>query len=203
MSFKTDTVEYDDMEFKATLKQYLDIRANVDPDKELKKRAINIGYKLIRIYMENGATKESITSTVKNLGFRVKIRDKIRQMTKTNKKGITRGLTRAQMIRRELKSRLQSIGLNASGWFPALIRLGANAYGGKLKRKPRGKVLGDLKFSRGGWSPYVELINQQSAAEFVADKAGNAIQLALELESEDMMKKIIQTQEKAAARAGL
>src|ERR1700744_2884535 len=68
----------DDRTFKKALSQSLDLKKNVDPPKELKRRAKNIGLRLIKIYKQKGVELEDITAKVRSLGNRVKVRPKIK-----------------------------------------------------------------------------------------------------------------------------
>lgn len=196
MSFKTPTAEYDDSGLKEALKEYCNWRKNIDPDKELKKRAIAIGYKLVKIYVTSGAQKEQIITQLKSLGYRVRIRQRFLQRGKAAR------LSRKKLIAMEVKARTNAVSFTASGWFAAIQRLGGNPSRG-LKRKLPGVVRGDLKEKLGGVNPFIELINLQPAAALVADRDGGAIQTALDLEVADIMVYVLRKQSEVAKRNGL
>lgn len=187
MSFKSDNVEYDDSGFRVALRDYLNWKKNIDPDNELKRRAKNIGMKLIRIYVKTGAQKKQIIAQVRKLGYRVKTRKRIKLLK----------LPRKEQIALEIKARANASGFTATGWFPAVFKLGGNP-----KQKSTGKLRGTLNSSLGGVDPWVELVNQQAAAGLVAERDGGAIQKALDEERDDILIKVIQYQERAAARNG-
>ncbi len=195
-------MEYDDSGLRSALRDYLDLRKNVDPGKELKKRAINIGYKLIIIYVRTGADKEEIMQAVKALGWRVKTRLKIRQRTRVGKKGKPVKLTRQQQILMEMKARANAASFTSTGWFTAITALGGNPRRA-LKKKFKGPVRGDIKQSLRGTDPFIQLENLQPAAELVANRDGGAIQKALDEERDDILVYVMRKQDEAAAKNGL
>lgn len=188
-----DNVSWEDAGFKKALKAYLDIKKNVDPKKELKKRAKNIGMRLIKIYKENGATPQEITAKVKSLGNHVKVRDRIKA------KGQAKGLTHKQMIAAELRARRSATGVTSTGWFPAVQKLGGQPKGKKGQRAGFGSLIEKLS----GLDMSETLVNSQPGAEIVAKKADSAVQQAMNKETADMVEYITKKQDQAARSNGL
>lgn len=195
MSFKTPTVEYDDSNFKAAFHDYCDLKKNVDPATELKRRAVNVGYKLVKIFVATGAQKEQIVQQLKSLGFRVRIRSKLAL------KGRMGGISRKRLIALETKARANAAGFTATGWFTAIKRLGGDPKRA-MKRNIGGPERGDLKKSM-GLSSWIELINMQPAAALVGDRDGGATQKALDDERDDMLVYVFRKLDQTARRNGL
>lgn len=181
----------DDREFQKSLRAYLDLRKTVDPKAELRRRAKNVGMRLVRIYKTKGVVLNEITAKVKSLGNRVKIRPKIRAK---------KGKTFQQMIRMELNARRSAKGFTATGWFPSVEKLGGNP---KREQRPgggprRGKLIERL----GLFETSETLVNQQPGAAHVQGKTTSLEQQALNQETADMVKYIIRKQAQAAKRNG-
>lgn len=195
---------WDDKNFKFALKEYLNLRKNVDPKKELKRRAKNVGIRLIKIYKDKGVSLDAITQKVKSLGARVKIRPRIRAKvfsTKLSKKGKPLRTPHQEMIAAELRARRSAKGFTATGWFPAVKALGGNP---RRRESPgTGPQRGTLIEKLGSGEMSETLINEQPGAELVMSKNGADIQKALDDETADMVSYIIKKQDEAARRNGL
>lgn len=189
---KSET-SFKDAGFQKALKQYLNLKKNVEPKKELRRRAKNIGIKLVKIYKEKGAKLDVITTKVKSLGNRVKIRSKIR--SKRGKKW-----THARMIAAELRARRSAKGFTATGWFPSVVKLGGNPRDTARRTGPRrGKLIESL----GGNNISETLVNQQPGAAHVKRMSKTLEQQAMDAETADMVKYIARKQNEAARKAGL
>lgn len=181
----------DDKDFQKSLKTYLDLRKNVDPKKELRRRAKNVGMRLTRIYKTKGVSLQEITAKVNSLGSRVKIRPKIRAK---------KGKTFRQKIRMELSARRSAKGFTATGWFPAVEKLGGNPK--RVQRPGGGPRRGKLIERMGFFEKSETLVNQQPGAAHVQGKTSALEQQALNQETADMVKYIQRKQAQAAKRSG-
>lgn len=203
MSNKAAT--WDDKNFQFALKEYCNLKKNVEPKKELRRRAKNIGMRLIKIYKEKGVSLDAITQKVKSLGVRVKIRPKIRAKTfaaKLSKKGKLLHTPHQEMIAAELRARRSAKGFTATGWFPAVKALGGNPR--RTERPGTGPQRGTLIEELGSDTEISEtLVNQQPGAELVMDKNDTDIQKALDDETLDMVTYIIKKQDEVARKNGL
>lgn len=184
----------DDRDFQKSLKQYLDLRKNVDPKKELRRRAKNVGMRLVRIYKDKGVVLQDITAKVRSLGNRVRIRPKIRAKGKLQK------WTYKKWIAAELRARRSAKGFTATGWFPSVESLGGNPK--RQQRSGGGPRRGKLIERMGLFERSETLVNQQSGAAHVQDKTTNLEQQALDQETADMVKYILRKQAQAAKRNG-
>jgi Lon protease-like protein len=182
--------KYDDTAMRAALRQYLDLKKNVEPDKEVRRRAKNVGMKLIRIYKDNAPTVAEIKDLAVKLGYRIKTRPGI-----VKKKG-----SRAKQVAAEIKARIAARTFSATGWFPAVEALGGSP---KIAQRIKGPKRGSIAQKRGLASVQVTLVNDQPGAEQTASKKGNAMQQALDAETADMLKYIMRKQQEAAKKAGL
>lgn len=186
--------EWDDKGFQKALRVYLDLRKNVDPNKELRRRAKNIGLTLIKIYKDKGVDLNAITQKVNSLGNRVKIRPKIRL------KGKLKGKSHKQMIAAELRARRSSKGFAATGWFPSVKALGGSPRDKGTRTAPqRGKLEEKLT----GNNISETLVNQQPGSGYVMNKTKSDCQKALDDETADLVKYITRKQNEAAKKAGL
>ena len=177
---------YDDSGLQTALREYFDIKKNLDPAKEIKRRAKNVGLKLVKYYKDAAPTKEEIM----RVGYKARVRPRIK----------AKGMTRAKQVKMELAARSRARTLTAAGWFPAVIALGGTP---RLNKTVRGSHLGSVKQELGGKSPSVTLTNAQPGAEHTDDKANGAIQRALDAEVADITKYLDRKQEEAARKAGL
>ncbi len=191
----SNTNTWDDREFQKALKAYLNIKKNVDPKKELKRRAKNIGMKLVKIYKEKGVVLSDITAKVNSLGFRVKIRPKLRAKAKVN------GWNFKRMRRAEAAARRSAKGFTSTGWFPAVEKLGGNPK--RQVRAGTGPRRGKLIEKLSGSNISETLVNQQPGASVVMTKAQSPIQKAMDAETLDMANYIVKKQNDAARRNGL
>lgn len=199
---------WDDTGFKKALEQYLDLRKNVDPQKELKRRAKNVGIKLIKLYKDKGVNLGDISKFAigDNIRIRPKIRAKFYGKFKKIKRGKNKGqagamFTYEEMIGAELRARRSAKGFTSTGWFPAVKKLG-----GSPQRKARagtGPQRGKLEEKLTGSNISETLINQQPGAVVVLQKNKGLAQQALDTETADMVKYIARKQNEAARRAGL
>lgn len=192
------SVTWDDKNFKRALKKYLDLKTNVNPKQELRRRAKNVGMRLVKIYKEKGVKLADITSKVDSLrsSGRVKIRPKIRAKAKAN----PTKWSYKRMIDSELRARKSSKGFTATGWFPSVESLGGSPRDSVKRTGPRrGKLIEKLT----GGEMSETLINQQPGAAHVSDKNKSVQQQALDAETDDMVKYIIRKQDEAARRNGL
>lgn len=184
-------LEWDDRNFKRAIGQYLDLKKNVDPVKELKRRAKNVGMRLIKIYKTKGVNLGDITAKVKSLGPRVKIRPKIR----------AKKISHEKMIKAELNARRSAKGFTSTGWFPSVQKLGGNPQ--RQSRPGTGPKRGALVEKLNGSEKSETLVNQQPGAVHVMQKDKSDIQKALDDETADMAKYIARKQNEAARKAGL
>lgn len=180
---------FDDRDFQRALKQYLDLRGNVDPQKELRRRAKNIGMRLIAIYKIWTPSRELIRNKVRALGKRVKIREAIRK----------KGGQLPGMIRAEIRARQNAISFTATGWFPAVTKLGGRP---RKKKNLRGPMRGSME-ERQGSRAHVTLVNEQPGAAQVAKHAGAAMQHAIDAERDDMLIYIERKIDQNVRRSGL
>lgn len=189
---------FDDRNFRRALGSYLDLKKNVEPKKELRRRAKNIGLRLVRIYKEKGVVLQDITTKVDSLreSGRVKIRPKIRANAKANPSK----WTYARMIDSELRARKSAKGFTATGWFPAVEQLGGTPRDTARRTGPR---RGKLVEKMGLLESSETLVNQQPGAVHVLDKNRGLIQQALDAETSDMVKYIARKQNEAARKNGL
>lgn len=187
----TPTFVLEDREFKQALKKYCDLKKNVDPKKELRRRAKNVGMRLAKIYKDKGVSLQDISAKVKSLGVRVRIRPKI--LAK-------KGLPRKGMIAAELRARRSAKGFTATGWFPAIEKLGGTP---RDTVKRTGRKRGTLVEKMGFTEKSETLINKQPGAEHVQNKNMALEQQALDAETADMVKYIIRKQDEVARRNGL
>lgn len=186
---------YDDSGLQAALKEYLDIKKNVDPATEVKRRAKNVCLRLVRAFKQAAPTPDDI----KAVGFRVKVRPRIAAFTRS-RRGKTSIIPRGQQVKKEIAARVAARTLTAAGWFPAAVALGANP---KLGKRVRGQRLGSVDMKLGGTEPNVTMTNAQPGAAHTDDRGGNAMQKALDAETADMVKYIDRKHDKAARKAGL
>lgn len=185
---------YQEVRFQKALREYLNLRRNVDPKREIRRRAKNVGLRLVKIYKEKGVKLETITAKVKSLGNRVRIRAKIRAKTGTK-------WNQQRRIAAELRARRSAKGFTSTGWFPAVEKLGGNP---KRPVRPgtgpkRGKLIENLS----GYNLSETLVNAQPGASLVQQKNKTLEQTALDLETADMVKYIARKQNEVARRAGL
>jgi hypothetical protein len=187
---------WDDRAFKRALRAYLDLRGNVNPKQELRRRAKNVGLKLVKIYKKESANPQKIASKIQSLGKRVKIRPKIRAKAKI----APQVWTHKKMIAAELRARKAATGFTATGWFPAVEQLGGSPRDKPNRKGPRrGKLIEKLT----GNNQSETLVNSQPGASTVSLKAGDAEQKALDQETADMVAYIVRRQQQAARRNGL
>ncbi len=187
----------DDKNFQRALRRVCELRGITNIPQELRRRAKNVGFRLVNIYKKNGVQLQQITQKVRSLeaSRRVKIRPGIRA------KGRANGLSYKQLVGAEIRARRSAKGFTATGWFPAVERLG-----GKPKRQIRGNGgprRGKLieKLGRGEMSE--TLVNQQPGAGHVQGKSRALEQQALDAETADMVVYIVRKMNEAARRNGL
>lgn len=184
-------IVWDDKGFQKAIKAYCDIKKNVDLKKELKRRAKNVGMRLIKIYKDKGVVLDDITQKVRSLGTRVRIRPKI----------LASGKSFKQMIAAELRARKSAKGFTSTGWFPSVEKLGGSP---RREMRPgggprRGKLI--EKLGMGEMSE--TLVNQQPGAEHTHDKNVTLEQQALDAETADLVTYIVRKQDEAARKNGL
>lgn len=190
---------FTDKAFQKGLKEYLNLRKNVDPPKELKRRAKNIGLRLIKIYKDKGVSLDDITLMVQALGNRTKIREKIRK--KLHKSGNQVKLTHKQMIAAELRARRSAKGFTATGWFPSVRKLGGRP--SRQERAGTGPQRGKLIEKLSGSNISETLVNSQPGAVVVLDKSKRDCQSAMDAETADLTKYIVRKQNEVAKKVGL
>lgn len=203
-SVSSSATSWDDKNFQIILRKYLDLKKNVDPKKELKRRAKNVGMRLIKIYKEKGVSLDAITQKVKSLGPRVKIRPKIRAKiwgAKVSKNGKVLRTSHQTMIAAELAARRSAKGFSSTGWFPAVKKLGGVPK--RAERAGTGPQRGSLVEKLGSGEMSETLINQQPGAGGVMDKNDALIQKALDDETKDMTDYIVKKLNEAARKNGL
>lgn len=184
------SAEWDDRDFMKALGYYCDLKKSVDKKKELRRRAKNVGLRLVRIYKQKGVNLSDITTKVKSLGKRVKVRPKIRAKKGTFKK----------MIAMELRARKSAKGFTATGWFPSVEKLGGTPRDTVRRTGPRrGKLI--EKLGLGEMSE--TLVNEQPGAAHLQEKASSDMQAALDAETDDMCKYIIKKLDETKRKAGL
>lgn len=184
------TLKYDDRGLRDALKQYLDIRRNVDPKKEIRRRAKNISLRLVRIYKQHAAKRTKIRQDVRALGNRVKVRPALRQP----------GRSRKQQIADEITARQNAVQFTATGWFPAAEKLNAKP---RVQSKVRGPKRGSIKEKLNSSKMGITMENSQPGAEVVEKQAKGAVQKAMDQERDDMLKYIDRKQREAARKSGL
>lgn len=187
---------FTDRNFQKALKEYLNLRKNVDPPKELKRRAKNIGLRLIKIYKDKGVDVETISAKVNSLGNRVRVRQKIRRKLRKGNR-----LTHKQMIAAELRARRSAKGFTATGWFPSVRKLGGRP--SRQERTGTGPQRGKLIEKLSGSDISETLVNSQPGAVVVLDKSKNGCQKALVDETADLTKYIVRKQNEVARKQGL
>lgn len=195
---------WDDKNFQFALKEYCNFKKNVDPKKELRRRAKNIGMRLIKLYKDKGVSLDDITQKVKSLGVRVKIRPKLLAKTfsaKVSKKGKILKTPHQVLIQAELNARRSAKGFTSTGWFPAVKKLGGNPR--RQERAGTGPQRGSLIEKLGDTEVSETLINNQPGAEIVLQKNEALMQKALDDETLDMVDYIIKKQNAAARKNGL
>lgn len=197
-------VDYDDSGLTQALRIYFDIRKNIDPKKELRRRAKNIGMRLIRVTKEATPSKAEIVTDATTAGgkkvlkstttgFRVRVRPSI----------MKRNVLWAKKVQMELRARVRSRTFTATGWFPAVERLGGTP---RRKRGVRGPKRGRLVEKFGALEMSETLINDQPGAAQTMDRAearGHSMTKVLEDERDDILKYVQRKQAEAARRAGL
>jgi hypothetical protein len=189
---------WDDTGFKKAIKSYLDLKKNVDPKKELRRRAKNIGMRLISTYKAKGVDLNEITRKVESLraAKRVKIRPKIRAKARLN----PGKWSYDRMVSSELRARKSAKGFTATGWFPSVEQLGGKPRDKATRTGPRrGKLIEKMGFLEKSET----LVNQQPGAAHVASKTQGDMQRALDAETADMVAYIARKQDEAARRSGL
>lgn len=195
--------QWDDRQFMKAIKAYCDLKKNVDPKTELRRRGKNVGMRLIGIYKKEGVERSTIISKVADLGERVKLRPKIRARWKTKRKGKKGNIwTYGQMIAAELRARLSAVGFTSTGWFPSTEKLGGNPR--RIQRPGGGPRRGKLIEKLGFFGEMSEtLVNEQPGAAHTQNKNKSLEQQALDAEVADMVKHIVKKQNEAARRNGL
>lgn len=181
--------------FQKALKEYLNLKKNVDPKKELRRRAKNIGMRLIKLYKDKGVVLSDISEF--HIGDTIKIRPKIWAKAKKNPKK----WTYKRMVRAELNARRSAKGFTSTGWFPSVTKLG-----GSPKRQLRaggGPHRGSLEERLCGNDISETLVNSQPGAGHVHDKNKGDFQNALNQETEDIVKYVAKKQNEAARKVGL
>lgn len=186
---------WDDTNFKKGLKDYLNLRKNIDPKKELRRRAKNVGMRLIGIFKKKGVNVSDITSKGKSLGSRLRVRPSIKA------KGKLRGWTWARMLRAEINARRSAKGFTSTGWFPAVEKLGGNPK--RVMRPGSGPRRGKLIEQMGTFVKSETLVNEQPGAEHTAGKTAGDMQKALDDETADMVAYVDRKLREAARRNGL
>jgi hypothetical protein len=185
-----DAFTYDDSGLQSAIKEYLEIKGNIDPDKEIRRRAKNVGMKLIRIFKSNAPTKEQIQTAAKSRGYKLKTRASIKK----------KGGSRESQVKAEIKARVNARTFTATGWFPAVEALGGSP---KIAQRVKGPRRGKIEQKQARSSVQVTLVNDQPGAEHTATMKGNAMQQALDMEAEDIAKYVLRKQAQAARKAGL
>lgn len=186
---------WNDTNFKNGLKNYLDFKRNVDPKTELRRRAKNVGMRLVGIFKTKGVSLSDITSKARSLGGRLKVRPKILA------KGKALGWTWARILRAETNARRSAKGFTSTGWFPSVEKLG-----GSPKRAIRpggGPRRGKLIEKMGTFVKSETLVNEQPGAGHTADKTAGDTQKALDDETADMAAYVDRKLRQAARRNGL
>lgn len=186
---------WEDRAFMKALRQCAGLRKNIDLKKELRRRAKNVGMRLVKIYKDKGVALDTITQKVKSLGVRVRIRPKIRA------KGKLHRWTYAKMIMAEARARKSAKGFASTGWFPSVEKLGGTP---RRPQRPgggprRGKLIEKLGFGEMSET----LVNQQPGAARTHDKNKQAEQQALDAETADLVKYIARKLDDTARRNGL
>lgn len=200
--------DWDDKAFQVALKRYLDLKKNVDPPKELRRRAKNVGIKLIQLYEKKGVNLEDITLFA--IGDNIRIRPKIRAKMHGKFRAIKRGKLKGQpgamwtyeeIVKRELNARRSAKGFTSTGWFPAVKKLGGSPR--RQVRAGTGPQRGKLDEKLTGLSISETLINQQPGAAHVMQKNKGLAQQALDLETADLVKHVAKKENEVARRVGL
>jgi hypothetical protein len=185
------SVTYDDSGLSEAFRMYFDLKKNIDIKKEVRRRAGNVALRLVGIYKKNAPSKGDITTKVDSLGYRVKVRPKIRKLA---------GKTQWKKIQLELAARQRARTFTCTGWFPAAEKLGKSP---RKNRGVTGPIRGRHQEKASLLSVTETLINDQPGAAHMMDRSGNALQMALDKERDDMLKYIMRKQDEAARKAGL
>lgn len=178
----------DTREFERALRRYADVRKMSLGD-ALKRRAVSVSIKLIRLYQSNAPTREDIESQVESLGWRVKVRPALK----------TRG-ARSYQVKREVSARVRAIRLTSMGWIVAGSKFGLR--GRRVLAKFRGLARGSVRMNLHGRKMFVEINNEMPGAAPM-DQKGDLIQKALDGDARDMTSYIHRKLEKQSQRAGL
>lgn len=181
--------EYDQRGMNRAISAYLDIKKNLDPKKEIRRRAKNVSLRLIRLYKKEAPDASEIRQKVTSLGNRVLIRQRIRQLDRSLEK----------KIKAEVQARINARMFTATGWFPSAEALGAQP---KIAQRVTGPKRGRIKqdFHRG--KALVTMTNSQPAADYM-DKRSNLLSQALRGEINDILTYVQKKLDQAARRNGL
>ena len=104
------------------------------------------------------------------------------------------------MIEAEIRARQAARSFTATGWFPAVESLGGSP---TISRRVTGPKRGRLVEKGGSSSMSETLINEQPGAEQTANRAGSALQEALNQERDDLLKYVNRKLDEKARSAGL
>lgn len=184
------TTSHEDRDMLKALESYLDFKSNVDPKKEIRKRAKNIAIKLIVAYKDKAPAVSKIDQKIDALGdSRVKIRPRFKNTGKSLR----------QQVKAEARARKNARMFTATGWFKSAEALGAKP---KIGAKVQGPKRGKIKEQFTGNKSLVTMTNQQPAANIV-DAKGNLIKQAIKDETKDIMDYVRDKQQQAASNNGL
>lgn len=175
-------MKIDARKFGRTLLAYMDWN-EMDLDKALQKRSIGVAVQAIRIYKENAPSPESITRKVRNLrlDYRVKLRPGVR----------VRAEDLDKKIDMELRLRISARYWTSMGWLIAGNSLGARGQAliNRMKSNQGGpEAKGSSSSHLTGWRQYIELNNDQPAADYMDRGYGGLVQQALDADADDMIK---------------
>lgn len=178
------------------INEYCALR-DIDPPQEVKRRAKNVGIKLIGLYGDASPPIANIISAVDALDWRVKTRKSAR-IGPGGKR-----LSRRAQIKKELRLRIASRKFSATGWFTPVTKLGGNPRGALKGKKPVGQGKGELIEQLYGNNPSEELVNLYLGAAQTDALAGGAVKKACDAEADDIKVYLEAKKEKAAQKAGL
>lgn len=187
--------EMDD-QLTPALKEYLSLK-DVNPAQEVKRRAKNIGMRLIRIYADAAPSVSDIIAKYDSLDYRIKVRPSI--ANKIGKKG--KKLARKMQLQKELRARINARTFTATGWFGPVERLGGNPK--KKNKSVRGIAPGFLIENLAGSNPSEELVNLYDGAAQTDARAGGAVKKACDEETDDIKVYIEKKKDDTARKAGL
>ena len=183
--------------FERLLGKYLETNTRNAGDLVARK-AQSVAKELYNVCSKLAPSEAEIAQKVKSLGWRVKRKKGAWPLRQGEKRGSTGPLHRMQAA--QIGRRQKARGYVATGWLPAVNRLGGAATGGKKRlvqvKNPRGKV----KIEGGGTGTLAITITNQTPGIGKMQREHNVIRTALNNESADIIKYLRDHQVTSLAR---